>query len=580
MNTMEQIRKPIKALQRKPRKFVPEDLKINTWDDIKLFYEQLLTFNIDSTDALFQWLKNKSELESVVDEDARWRYVKVTCDINNDEIKAAHEDFIKNIQPHLIEVKEQLNKKFIESPFSKKLDKNEYGTLLMTVENALKLHEDESIDLITECELKQQEYQAITGNMTIQYKGNEYTLPQANKFLSEADRTVREEVYQLIAQRRLADKDKLNELFTSLIQLRNKIAVKAGFSNFRDYKFTELCRNDYSAYDCFKFHEAIKTEVLPLFEYFLTEKKNTLQLETLRPWDLEISELNSKALTPFTDGEDLINKSIECFYNIHPYFGDCLAIMKEMNHLDLESRKGKAPGGYNMGLPEIGVPFIFMNAASSLKDMTTMVHEGGHAVHSFLAKDLMLKEFKDVPSEIAEVASMSMELISMDQWHLFFPDKADLIRAKKQQIKSVIHILPWVATIDKFQHWIYTHPNHTVDERKAEWLKIFYEFSPAVLDYSGLNEYAAQRWQAQLHLYEVPFYYIEYAIAQLAAVAMWKQYKEDGTKALDNYMAALKLGYSKSLPELYETAGIKFDFSQKYIHELISFLKAEYEQLG
>ena len=570
----------VEIVKRKPRTFIPENIEFETWENIKPFYDKLLAFEINSSDNLSEWLKNKSELESAVDEDARWRYIRVTCDVNNETLKAHHEDFIKNIQPHLIEVKEKLNKKFIESPYSKKLDKNEYGTLISGINNALKLHEDENIDLITECELKQQQYQNIIGNMTIQYNGAEYTLPQASKFLYETNRKVREEVYMLIMQRRMADKDALNELFTSLVQTRNKIAKKAGFSNYRDYKFTELCRNDYTPYDCYKFHDAIKTEVLPLYEFFLNEKKKSLGIEILKPWDTESSEEGLKPLEPFTDGEDLLNKTITCFQNIHPFFGNCLTIMKKMNHLDLESRKGKAPGGYNMGLPEIGVPFIFMNAASSLKDMTTMIHEGGHAIHSFLAKDLAIKEFKDVPSEIAEVASMSMELISMDQWHLFFPNEEDLKRAKKQQLKSVIHILPWVATIDKFQHWIYTNPNHTTEERKVEWLKIFYEFSPAVLDYSGLSEYAANLWQSQLHLYEVPFYYIEYAIAQLAAVAMWKQYKENGKQAIDNYMAALQLGYSKTLPELYEAAGIKFDFSQAYIHELVSFLKNEYEKLG
>jgi oligoendopeptidase F len=569
----------IKAIQRKPRVFVPEDFMVESWNNIKPYFDKLLAYEINSSETLFEWLKFKSELESVIDEDARWRYIKVTCDVNNAAMKEAHEDFIKNIQPHIIEVKEKLNQKFTTSIYSKKLDKNEFGTLLLGVSNALKLHEDENIDLITECELKQQKYQNIIGNMTIQYQGEEYTLPQAMKFLYENDRNVREEVYLLIMHRRLADKDTLNELFTSLVQLRNTIAKKAGFSNYRDYKFTELSGNDYTPYDCFKFHDAIKTEVLPLYEFFLKEKKQKLGLETLKPWDTEVSEINELPLAPFKDADDLLDKTIACFYNIHPYFGNCLSIMKKMNHLDLESRKGKAPGGYNMGLPEIGVPFIFMNAASSLKDMTTMIHEGGHAIHSFLSKDLSLKEFKDVPSEIAEVASMSMELISMDQWHLFFPDANDLKRAKQQQLKSVVHILPWVAIIDKFQHWIYTNPTHTVEERKAEWLKIFYEFSPAVLDYSGLNEYAANRWHAQLHLYEVPFYYIEYAIAQLGAVAMWKQYKENGPKALDNYMAALQLGYSKSLPELYEAAGIKFDFSQKYIHELVEFIKSEYNSL-
>ena len=300
----------------------------------------------------------------------------------------------------------------------------------------------------------------------------------------------------------------------------------------------------------------------------------------MRPWDTDVIEGNMKPLKPFTNGEDLLAKTKECFTRIRPFFGECLQVMQNMGHLDLESRKGKAPGGYNMTLPEIGVPFIFMNAASSLSDMVTMLHEGGHAIHSFLSKDLPLKEFKDVPSEIAEVASMSMELISMEHWDVFFSNPEDLRNAKKQQIKRVIHILPWVATIDKFQHWIYTHPNHTIEERKAEWMKVFYEFSPAVLDYTGLTEYAVNRWQSQLHLYEVPFYYIEYAIAQLGAIAMWKQYKEKGEEAIDNYIKALSLGYSRSLPELYEAAGIKFDFSQQYISDLVKFLKKEYQSLN
>ncbi len=569
----------MQAVKRKPRSFVPEQLTIESWEQVKPYFDKLLNREIESNKDLILWLQNRSELESVLDEDARWRYIRLTCDINNEETKQAHEFFVTHLQPHLIEYREKLNKKFISNPFSKKLDKNEFGTLIDGINNSLKLHEEENIQLLTELELKQQEYQAISGNMTIQYKGNEYTLPQAMKFLYENDRIVREEVYHLMNQRRLADKNLLNDLYSALIQLRNNIALKAGFSNYRDYKFTELNRNDYSPYDCFKFHEAIKKEVLPLFEIFLRDKKKSLNIDALRPWDTEVIEGNMQPLKPFTDGDDLLNKTVECFSRIKPFFGECLQVMKTMGHLDLESRKGKAPGGYNMTMPEIGVPFIFMNAASSLSDMVTMVHEGGHAIHSFLSKDLQLKEFKDVPSEIAEVASMSMELISMEHWDVFFPNENDLRNAKKQQIKRVIQILPWVATIDKFQHWIYTHPNHTLEERKAEWMKVFFEFSPAVLDFTGLTEYVAYRWQSQLHLFEVPFYYIEYAIAQLGAIAMWKQYKEKGEVAIDNYMKALSLGYSRSLPELYEAAGIKFDFSQAYISELVQFLKKEYEAL-
>jgi oligoendopeptidase F len=364
-------------------------------------------------------------------------------------------------------------------------------------------------------------------------------------------------------------------LYSSLIQLRNNIALKAGFSNYRDYKFTELNRNDYSPYDCFKFHEAIKKEVLPLFEIFLRDKKKSLNIDALRPWDTEVIEGNMQPLKPFTDGDDLLNKTVECFSRIKPFFGECLQVMKTMGHLDLESRKGKAPGGYNMTMPEIGVPFIFMNAASSLSDMVTMVHEGGHAIHSFLSKDLQLKEFKDVPSEIAEVASMSMELISMEHWDVFFPNENDLRNAKKQQIKRVIQILPWVATIDKFQHWIYTNPTQSAEERKKYWAALSDEFGTGEVDWSGMEQYRNTSWQKQLHLFEVPFYYIEYGMAQLGAIAVWRNYLNNKEKAIQQYKEALSIGYTKPIKEIYQTAGIEFNFEAKYIKELVSFLEEQ-----
>jgi len=253
--------------------------------------------------------------------------------------------------------------------------------------------------------------------------------------------------------------------------------------------------------------------------------------------------------------------------------------MKQMKHLDLESRKGKAPGGYNCPLAETGVPFIFMNAAGQMRDLTTMVHEGGHAVHSFLAHNLPLAAFKEYPMEIAEVASMSMELFTMDHWHIFFDNEEELRRAKRQQLERSISIFPWIAIIDKFQHWVYEHPDHTVADRTAKWNEIQDEFSPNVVDWSGLEAFRETAWQRQLPLFEVPFYYIEYGIAQLGAIAMWKQYKENPQQALDNYVAALSLGGTKTLPELYKAAGIKFDFSPAYVKDLADFVKQEMDKL-
>ncbi|MEO6290193.1 MAG: M3 family oligoendopeptidase, partial [Ginsengibacter sp.] len=393
------------------------------------------------------------------------------------------------------------------------------------------------------------------------------------------DRDLREEVYRKIAERRLQDKDALSQLFSTLLEKRQQVALNAGFENYRDYKFKELGRFDYTKEDCFRFHDSVKEHVLPLINKIFANKKQKLHLEVLRPWDLEAEPEGTKALTPFETGSELLQKSIKCFTQVRPFFGECLRQMNEMKHLDLESRKGKAPGGYNCPLAESGAPFIFMNAAGQMQDVTTMVHEGGHAVQSFLTHSLELNAFKEYPMEIAEVASMAMELFSMDHWDVFFEDKDDLRRAKEHQLERTITIFPWIAIIDKFQHWIYENPSHTVEERTEHWLTILKVFSDDVIDYSGLENYRANSWQKQLHLYEVPFYYIEYGIAQLGAIGLWMQYKKNPEQALDNYMKALSLGGTKTLPELYQAAGLTFDFSPANIKSLMDFVDEEMDKI-
>jgi oligoendopeptidase F len=331
---------------------------------------------------------------------------------------------------------------------------------------------------------------------------------------------------------------------------------------------------------CEQFHQAVKEEVMPLVNEIYTKKKERLGLTTLRPWDIEAEPTGTKPLRPFVDATELTEKSIACLQRLHPFFGDCIDTMRRMQRLDLESRKGKAPGGYNCPLAETGAPFIFMNAAGTLDDVTTMVHEGGHAVHSFLTHPLPLNGFKEYPTEIAEVASMSMELFTMDYWDSFFSDACEWQRAKQQQLERVITIFPWIATIDKFQHWIYTHPQHSIEERNQVWLSILNEYSSPVIDYDGLELYRSYQWQRQLHLFEVPFYYIEYGIAQLGAIGLWQQYHQDPAKALQNYMTALSLGGTKTLPELFAAAGLPFDFSAGRIRTLMQFVQACWKRAG
>ncbi len=561
------------------RSYIPELFSFENWDALAPYYTELQNRTIGSLSELEQWLKDKSELESVVEEDGRWRYIRVTCNTNDQEARKAHEFFINEIKPHLIEAKSLLNKKLMESDFNRQLDRNVYFTLLSTIQSQLHLHEEENIEALRQLELKEQEYPAIIGNLTIEHDGKEYTLPAAANFLQENDRQLRETIYHKIHNQRLQCAEQLDDLFTDLIQKRDAIAKKVGFSNYRDYRMTELVRMDYTPYDCAQFHESIKACFMPLVNNYAKAKRELLGLNSIRPWDMEVEVVQAPPLKPFSNAEDLVDKTLECLTAVRPYFGSCLCTMRKMGHLDLDSRKGKAPGGYNMSLPESNVPFIFMNAVSSVRDLITMVHESGHAVHSFLSADLSLREFKDYPSEIAEVASMSMELFTMEHWQVYFKDEQELNRAKLQLFQRIISIFLWVATIDKFQHWVYTNPQHTKAERSAKWLEIFYEYSSPEIDYSGLDNYIQYRWQAQIHLFEFPFYYIEYAIAQLGAIAMWKQYKENQEQALDNYMAALKLGYTKPLKELFATAGIRFDFSRAYIQSLTDFLNEEINQL-
>ena len=561
------------------RHFLPENFVVKDWEMLEPYFKELADRPVDSPKALLQWLKDMSELEAVISEDACWRQIKMTCDTENKELEESFTFFMMNIQPEIQPYADMLNRKLIESPFTRELDQKTFFTYLRTVKKNIDLFRESNIQLQAELGVEAQKFGVISGKMTVEVNGQEYTLQQAAKFLEDPDRKLREEVYRKVNERRLQDKDALNDLYSLLLSKRNQVALNAGFQNYRDFRFAELGRFDYKKEDCYQFHEAVKLHVMPLVNQLYEIKKKKLGLDTLRPWDIDAEPVGVEPLHPFKTGEELVDKTIQVFNELKPFFADCLRKMKSMGHLDLDSRKGKAPGGYNCPLAESGAPFIFMNAAGQLDDVTTMVHEGGHAIHSFLSHDLELNGFKEYPMEIAEVASMSMELFTMDHWHVFFDNKEELIRAKEQQLERVITIFPWIATIDKFQHWVYEHPTHTLEERKNAWLQILNEFTSPVLDISGLEKYREYGWQRQLHLYEVPFYYIEYGIAQLGAIGLWQQYKQNPEKALNNYVTALDLGGTRTLPELFKAAGLEFDFSPSHISGLMRFVKAELDGL-
>lgn len=562
-------------IKKLPRHYLPVDFEIKDWEGLLPFFQELEEREIDSVTTLEQWLKDASELEAAISEEVCWRQIKMTCDTENKELEASFTFFMMEIQPKMQPFSDRLNKKLLDCKFASELDTQKYFTYLRNVKKNIDLFEEKNIPLIAELNVLQQQFGVIAGKMTVTVNGQEYTLQQATRFLEDPDRNLREEVYHKINKRRLADKDVLNELFSTLLAKRNEVAINAGFHSYTEFRFLELGRFDYSQDDCFQFHEAVKLHVMPLVNELYEARRKKLGIDTLRPWDIDAEPLGTKPLHPFNDGNELTDKAIACFDQLMPFFGDCLRKMKAMGHLDLDSRKGKAPGGYNCPLAESGAPFIFMNAAGQLDDVTTMVHEGGHAIHSFLAHPLELNGFKEYPMEIAEVASMSMELFSMDYWNVFFKTSEELHRAKEQQLERVITIFPWIATIDKFQHWIYKNPQHSLEERAKAWVEISDEFTSPVLNYDGLDDYRSYGWQRQLHLYEVPFYYIEYGIAQLGAIGMWQQFKKNKDAALNNYIQALSLGATTTLPNLFKAAGLEFNFSPEYISKLMQFVKSE-----
>jgi len=555
--------------------FLPSELKADSWNSLKAYFEDLASRPIISLHELEIWLLNRSELEAITQEELGWRYIKSTCDTSDIAKQEALDYFISEVEPKLVEYNDILNRKILNCSFTTELDKDLYGIYLRGISKEVELYRPENVPIQTELQKLSNEYGRISGAMSVEIDGQTVTFQTAANLLKSEDRELRKSVYEKINRRRQQDREKLESLFDQMLELRHKMATNAGYENFRDYMFDALGRFDYTPAHCEDFHQSIEKFIVPIVDKFDLERRTKLGYEQLFPWDTEVDTDKKPALKPFSSSDELIEKTIECFRRIRPDYSNVISLMQEKGHLDLDSRLGKAPGGYNYPLHKSSLPFIFMHATGSLRDMVTMMHEGGHALHSWLSKDLKLNGFKQMPSEIAEVASMAMELISMDHWEVFFDQPEELIRAKRYQLEKILSILPWIASVDAFQHWIYTHPKHSRLEREQTWKSITKRFAGSIMNRSVFPEFESHSWHRQLHIFEVPFYYIEYGIAQLGAIGIWKNFKTNPEFALDQYEKALSEGYLFSLPNLYQHAGVKFDFSPEYVKELASMVSVE-----
>ena len=411
----------------------------------------------------------------------------------------------------------------------------------------------------------------------VNFRGEEKTLVQMARYLEEPDRALRQEAWELVANRRLQDAEKCEEIFDELIKLRTQMAKNAGCESYRDYAFRQKGRFDYTPADCLQFHDAIESEIMPAVRKIQAERKRHLKLEQLRPWDLAVDPHNRAPLKPFAQVGEMISRTQKIFDHLDAELAAGFQQMQDLKLLDLDNHKGKAPGGYQQNLSEARVPFIFMNAVGVQRDVETLLHEAGHAFHAQAAREEDLYAYRSAPIEFCEVASMAMELLGNEFLEEFYATP-EANRARKTHLEGIIGFFPWMAVVDGFQHWIYTHAGHTRAERKAAYLQLLDRFGGDV-DYSGCEAARAYSWQRQLHIFLHPFYYVEYGIAQLGALQVWANSKVNKVKALNDYKSALALGGSRPLPELFAAAGCQFDFSAKTIQPLIQLAGSELKKL-
>ncbi len=559
--------------------FISNDFRIHEVSEVEALFQQLIDRPIGSVQEFETFLEDVSDLESFLSEDMAWRYIRMTCDTQNESIEKDYLFFIQEVQPKIAPFEDLLNQKIVNCEFTNDLSsQSEYTIYFRALKSAVDLFREENIPLQAELNTLAQEYSSIQGAMSIEWNGETITMQKASNLLMETNRAIRENAWNLMTGRRSLDTQKLEDLFDQMVKNRHQVAQNSGFENYRDYMFAAMGRFDYTVEDCKNFHNSVEKHVVPLLKEIQQRRKNLMGLDELKPWDTAVDPLNREPLKPFNNGTELLEKGIETLNELDQFFGGCLITMKDKSLLDLDSRVGKAPGGYNYPLAKTNMPFIFMNATGNLRDVETLVHEAGHAIHSFQMAPLKLNAFKNTPSEVAELASMSMELLSMEGWKHFFDTEDLLNRAKCEQLEGILGTLPWIATVDAFQHWIYENPNHTQEERKAVWIFQQERFSSGLVNYQGFEEAKDFAWHKQLHIFEVPFYYIEYGFAQLGAIGIWKNYHANKSKALEEYKSFMQLGYTKSIPKIYENAGVKFEFSSDYIKQLMDFVHEQWAQ--
>lgn len=561
-----------------PHDWLPEKVELKTWEQIEPWYQKLMAMPIASAADLERWLKAAGELNAAVGQEGVERYVAMTCQTDDPDREASYLSFVREIEPRLKPVQNDVRNRYLDSPFRAELAADRYAVFDRALENRRALFREANIPRETRLAELEQQYQKMMGAMTVTFQGQERTLAQMAPFLEQTDRNVRQAAFELSAQRRLQDKDALDGLFDQMLALRIEVAREAGFSSYVDFAYRQRERFDYGVEDALRFQSAVESVVVPLARQIQEQHRAALGLSSLRPYDTAVDPLSRPPLAPFADVARLAEGTETIFRQIDPELGAQFAFLREQGLLDLANRKGKAPGGYQTTFEDLRLPFIFMNAVGLDGDVRTLLHEGGHAFHTLAARAEPLAAYRESPLEFCEVASMTMELFGASSLDPFY-GKAEADRSNRKLLEGIVLILPWIATVDAFQHWVYDHPGHTHDERRAAWRSLIDRFG-GIVDWSGHEEARDHSWHRQLHIFLYPFYYIEYGIAQLGALQLWRRGLTDLPGAVADYRRALALGGSRPLPELFAAAGTRFGFDEDLISPLMTTIGEELGRLA
>ena len=555
-----------------------QEFMIWDWKQIEPFFHELEISRLDDEHAE-AWLSSWTRLSNLIEETYARLYVATTVDTNDAGSEERFQAFLDQILPQARASEQKLKEKLLKSG----VKPAGFEIPLRNMQTEADIFQEENLPLLSEEQRLNTRYDRIIGDQTVSWEGKEITLLQLVPVLQEIDRDKRERAWRLGAERQLADREAINNLWTELLAVRLKIAANAGMPDYRAYRWRELLRFDYTPQDCFAFHQAIEDVVVPAAERIYEKRRKQLGVARLQPWDLEVDPLGRPPLRPFQSIDELEEGTQRIFNQVDPRLGAYFQTMRRESLLDLDNRKGKAPGGYCIDYPVAKRPFIFANAVGLHIDVQTLLHEGGHAFHVFEKSHLLYNQQLQIPSEFAEVASMGMELLAapyLANTEGGFYSIKEAARARIEHLETSICFWPYMAVVDAFQHWVYQHPEKAMhpEQCDAQWGSLWQRFMRGQ-DWSGLDAEMMTGWHRKPHIHQTPFYYVEYGLAQLGAMQLWRNALQDQAAGVRAYRQALSLGNTVGLPELYRSAGAKFAFDARTLGEVVQLAEETIQRL-